>query len=110
MAIEGGTSGAGVDDQFWQTDCLNPQILREPPQPLSIVRVKNDTPAQGVMMTRPLCVFPKIPRYAGSGDPNVADSFECVPDRVRDNPMPAPEYLAPNFSEAPFEYRFGNPG
>ncbi len=89
--------------QHWVEDGMAPdQIIA--------TKYKNDTPAQGMVMTRPLCVFPKVPHYAGSGDPNVADSFECVPDLVRDNPMPAPEYLAPNFFEAPFEYRFGNPG
>lgn len=27
---------------------------------------------------RPLCEYPKWPKYKGSGDPNRADSFECV--------------------------------
>ena len=29
-------------------------------------------------MTRPLCAYPKVARYKGSGDPNDAASFECV--------------------------------
>jgi feruloyl esterase len=28
--------------------------------------------------TRPLCQYPKFPRYKGSGDPNRASSFSCV--------------------------------
>ncbi len=28
-------------------------------------------------MTRPLCPYPKIARYDGTGDPNDADSFRC---------------------------------
>ena len=28
--------------------------------------------------TRPLCDYPKWPRYGGSGDVNVAASFTCV--------------------------------
>ena len=29
--------------------------------------------------TRPLCAYPKVVRYRGSGDINVADSFSCQP-------------------------------
>ena len=43
-------------------------------------------------MTRPLCVFPKVSRYTGSGDTNSAASFACVDDHVTDNPMAAPQY------------------
>jgi hypothetical protein len=35
-----GPSGSGCDDQFWQTDAVNPGILWESPHPLSIVGVK----------------------------------------------------------------------
>jgi pimeloyl-ACP methyl ester carboxylesterase len=30
-----------------------------------------------VTRTRPLCVYPRVARYDGSGDPNSADSFDC---------------------------------
>ena len=29
-------------------------------------------------LTRPLCVYPRVARYQGSGDPNAAASFACV--------------------------------
>jgi feruloyl esterase len=29
-------------------------------------------------MTRPLCPYPQIARYKGTGDPYVADSFTCA--------------------------------
>jgi feruloyl esterase len=29
-------------------------------------------------MTRPLCVYPNVARYKGSGDSNDAANFECV--------------------------------
>ena len=32
--------------------------------------------------TRPLCEFPRYPRYKGKGDPTKASSFECAGDRV----------------------------
>ena len=31
-------------------------------------------------MTRPLCLYPKVAKYTGSGDPNVAANFVCVTD------------------------------
>ena len=38
----------------------------------------NDSPAAGVQRTRPLCLYPGLPRYKGSGDMNDAASFSCV--------------------------------
>ena len=43
-------------------------------------------------MTRPLCVFPKVARYKGTGATSVADNFACVDDHVTDNPVVAPQY------------------
>ena len=31
-----------------------------------------------VTRTRPLCAYPEVARYRGSGDPDVADSFRCI--------------------------------
>ena len=36
----------------------------------------------GVTLTRPLCPYPKVARYKGRGDTNLADNFECVEDRA----------------------------
>jgi hypothetical protein len=33
---------------------------------------------KGNGMSRPLCVYPKVARYKGSGDPNDASNFQCV--------------------------------
>jgi hypothetical protein len=36
-------------------------------------------PKEGkVEMTRPICAYPKLPRYKGHGDTNSADNFECA--------------------------------
>jgi feruloyl esterase len=43
-------------------------------------------------MTRPLCVYPKVPRYNGSGNTNVAASFTCVTGEEPFNQTPAPKY------------------
>ena len=35
-------------------------------------------------LTRPLCSYPQVAKYNGSGDPNVASSFSCeVPSGSR---------------------------
>ena len=63
------------------------------PDELIATKYVDDQPDLGVQMTRPICAYPKVPRYSGSGDPNVAGSFNCVEDGNTNNPMPAPEYL-----------------
>jgi feruloyl esterase len=65
----------------------------EPPSQVVATKYVNDNPANGVLITRPLCPFPKLPQYKGSGDPTDAASFACVDDGVHHNPTPAPEYL-----------------
>ena len=62
----------------------------EPPSQVVATKYVNDTPANGVLMTRPLCPFPKLPQYVGSGDPTDAANFVCVDDGVHHNPTPAP--------------------
>jgi feruloyl esterase len=36
-------------------------------------------PAKGVKMTRPLCPFPQVAKYKGSGDTNDQANFDCAP-------------------------------
>jgi Tannase and feruloyl esterase len=45
--------------------------------PRDIEASKTDA-AGNVLFTRPLCAFPRYPRYSGYGDPNDAASFRCV--------------------------------
>lgn len=47
--------------------------------PKTIIATKyvNDDPEQGVVSRRPLCPYPTVQKYKGSGDPNSPDSFEC---------------------------------
>jgi feruloyl esterase len=49
--------------------------------PLAIVATKyvNDDPAKGVKLTRPLCPYPQVAKYKGSGDANDARNFACSP-------------------------------
>lgn len=48
--------------------------------PTEIIATKwlNDTPALGVVRQRPLCPFPSVAQYQGSGDVNEAGSWECA--------------------------------
>jgi Tannase and feruloyl esterase len=37
-----------------------------------------DSPAKGVAMTRPLCAYPQVAKYKGTGDVNDAANFACA--------------------------------
>jgi feruloyl esterase len=63
------------------------------PERLVATKYVQDVPELGVQMTRPICVYPQVPKYTGTGDSNDAANFVCVTDTNNNNPMPAPEYL-----------------
>jgi len=63
--------------------------------PTSVIATKynGDTPQLGIAMQRPICSYPMIPAYKGTGAPNLASSFRCVAsDASAPNPTPAPQY------------------
>jgi feruloyl esterase len=45
------------------------------------------------LFTRPLCPYPALPAYKGTGDSTDAGNFVCIPDRGDNNQPPAPKYL-----------------
>lgn len=47
------------------------------PERITAAKYVQDEPSLGVQMTRPICPLPKLPKYSGSGDPNLASSFVC---------------------------------
>ena len=47
------------------------------PGKLIATRYRDDDPAKGVEMTRPVCIYPQSAKYNDSGDPNRASSFTC---------------------------------
>jgi len=61
------------------------------PETILATKFLGDTPP-AVQMTRPLCVYPKVARYKGSGDSNVDANFVCVTDERDFNQTPAPKY------------------
>ncbi len=49
------------------------------PGPIIATKYVNDLdPSQGVKMTRPLCPYPQIAKYKGTGDTNESANFACV--------------------------------
>ena len=48
-----------------------------PPKRIDAVKYVNDQPAQGVLRTRPLCVYPKVAVYDGRGSTDDASNFKC---------------------------------
>jgi feruloyl esterase len=63
------------------------------------------------VFSRPLCPYPAMPRYSGTGDPTQASSFKCVADHDRDdNQPPAPKYLndGDNYPIVPIDDRKGD--
>jgi feruloyl esterase len=65
------------------------------PERVVAAKYTNDDDTQPVQMTRPLCVYPKVARYSGTGDPNQEANFVCAPAPGRTDPaqVPAPEYI-----------------
>lgn len=49
------------------------------PDRLVAARYVDDRPEQGVAFTRPLCPYPKIPVYRGTGSRDLAENFRCQP-------------------------------
>jgi feruloyl esterase len=61
------------------------------PDTINAIKFVNDTPP-AVQMTRPLCVYPKVAKYNGSGSTSIAANFTCVADEPDFNQTPAPKY------------------
>ena len=61
------------------------------PETIIATKFVADTPPT-VEMTRPLCVFPNVAKYKGSGDTNVWTNFACVAEQPNFNETPASKY------------------
>jgi feruloyl esterase len=60
--------------------------------PETIIATTPPATPPAVQITRPLCVFPKVAKYNGSGSTNIAANFTCVADEPDFNQTPAPKY------------------
>jgi feruloyl esterase len=47
------------------------------PERIVAVKYVNDSPAQGIARTRPLCVYPKVAVYKGRGSTDDEANFAC---------------------------------
>ena len=63
--------GAGPD-RMDALSAMESWVERGTP-PATILATKGNSP-----LSRPLCPYPQLPRYDGSGDPNSAASFRCA--------------------------------
>ena len=48
------------------------------PDKIIATKYVDNSPSKGIALQRPLCAYPAIPRYKGSGDPTDAANFACV--------------------------------
>jgi hypothetical protein len=63
------------------------------PDHIIATKYVNDNPASGIAFTRPLCVFPKLAKYKGSGNPNDAANWACMQGLENDTTKDADEVL-----------------
>lgn len=48
------------------------------PQHIVATKYVDDTPAKGITMQRPICPYPSVAKYKGTGDTNKAENFTCA--------------------------------
>jgi feruloyl esterase len=48
------------------------------PEKIIATKYVDGTPAKGIALQRPLCMYPAVAKYKGSGDMKEASSFSCV--------------------------------
>jgi hypothetical protein len=76
-----GAGGSGSPDPERNMYRALEQWVEQGIAPARIIATKyrNDrNPGEGVKMTRPLCAFPNVAKYKGSGDTNDGANFVCV--------------------------------
>jgi feruloyl esterase len=75
-----GQFGSGGNDAQHNAELALEQWVEKGIAPNAIVATKSDPsdPAKPAKMTRPLCPFPQIAKYKGSGDTNDAANFVCA--------------------------------
>lgn len=50
------------------------------PGEITATKWEDDNPGKTVQLTRPLCAYPAVPEYSGSGDTTSAKNFHCSTD------------------------------
>ncbi|MBM0204457.1 tannase/feruloyl esterase family alpha/beta hydrolase [Micromonospora sp. STR1s_5] len=72
-----GTEGPGISDTGIDPLTALEQWVEQGRAPDELVATKTAGPGRQTAWTRPICAYPKVARYKGSGDVNAANSFTC---------------------------------
>lgn len=74
-----GQLGMGAPDPQHNVELALVEWVEKGTAPSEIVATKyvDDDPAKGVKLTRPLCPYPQVAKFKGTGDPNDATNFVC---------------------------------
>lgn len=51
------------------------------PGEIIATKYEQDNSTKSVQMTRPLCAYPQVAKYKGSGDPNDSANFACTAEK-----------------------------
>src|SRR5713226_1347392 len=75
-----GQGAAGTKDAQHSVELALEEWVEKGSAPAAIVatRYEGGDPSKGVKMTRPLCPYPQVAKYKGSGDTNDAGNFVCT--------------------------------
>ena len=75
-----GQLGMGAPDPQHNMEVALEQWVEQGTAPSAIVATKfvDDDPSKGVEFTRPLCPYPQVAKFNGTGDPNDAANFVCA--------------------------------
>ena len=75
-----GQLGQGAPDPQHNVELALVEWVERGTAPSEIVATKfvDDDPSKGVQFTRPLCPYPQVTKFKGTGDPNEAASFVCA--------------------------------
>jgi feruloyl esterase len=75
-----GLGGSGGKDAQHNVELALEQWVEKGIAPSAIIATKYEgvDSARRVKMTRPLCLYPAVAKYKGSGDTNDAGNFSCV--------------------------------
>ena len=74
-----GQPGAATDAQHDMLASLEAWVERGiAPDSVIAAKYVNDDPKAGITFTRPLCAYPKVAKYKGSGSTTDAASFSCA--------------------------------
>jgi len=75
-----GQGGASAKDAQHNAELAVEEWVEKGIAPTSVIATKyeGDDPSKGAKMMRPLCPYPQVAKYKGSGDTNDAGNFACV--------------------------------